>query len=502
MLPPANGANIDLMTAKANFSLGPGTYPVPMTLHAENRRRLVDRLRRRGVPERAVVLLQGGLQRTKYDTDRELLFEQESFFQYLFGVKEPNFYGAIEVATGRATLFMPRLPEAYAVWMGRIHPASHFQAVYEVDDVQYADEIAAVLQAMKPGVLLLLQGKNSDSGQTAAPADFAGMDKFKTDLSILHNELVECRVLKSQKEIDLLRHVNAVGSDAHVEVMRYCRPGLMEYQLEALFLRTIYDRGGCRFAAYTSICGCGPHSAVLHYGHQGAPNDGTMREGDMFLNDSGAQYHGYVSDITCSYPVNGRFTSQQRSIYNAVLDANRAVQDAMKPGVSWPDMHRLAERVVAERLRDIGILKGSLDELLAKHVPALFMPHGLGHLMGLDVHDVGGYPEGISRIDEPGIRSLRCGRKLEAGMVITVEPGIYFIDVLLDSALSDSKLSACFNDTLRHFRTLGGVRIEDDVLVTADGSENLTQVPREVTEIESVMSGTAWAPRPREAVKA
>lgn len=499
---PPNGVNIDLMTETANFSLGPGTYRVPITLHAENRRRLLDRLRRRGVSDRAVVLLQGGLQRTKYDTDRELLFEQESFFQYLFGVKEPNFYGTIEVATGRATLFMPRLPEAYAVWMGRIHSPSHFEAAYEVDDVRYVDELVTVLEGMKPGVLLLLQGKNSDSGLTAAPADFAGMDKFKTDFSVLHADLVECRVIKSDKEIDLLRHINAVGSDAHVEVMRYCRPGLMEYQLEALFLRTIYDRGGCRFAAYTSICGCGPHSAILHYGHQGAPNDGMMRDGDMFLNDSGAQYHGYVSDITCSYPVNGRFTSEQRNIYNAVLDANRAVQEAMKPGVSWPDMHRLAERVVAERLRDIGILKGSMDELLSRHVPALFMPHGLGHLMGLDVHDVGGYPEGISRIDEPGIRSLRCGRKLEAGMVITVEPGIYFIDVLLDSALADPQLSPYLTDTLRHFRTFGGVRIEDDVLVTADGSDNLTRVPREVSEIESVMSGSAWTPRSREAVKA
>jgi Xaa-Pro dipeptidase len=168
----------------------------------------------------------------------------------------------------------------------------------------------------------------------------------------------------------------------------------------------------------------------------------------------------------------------------------------MKPGISWPDMHRLAVRVIAERLKDAGILRGSLEDLLANHVPALFMPHGLGHLMGLDVHDCGGYPEGTSRINEPGIRSLRCGRTLEAGMVITVEPGVYFIDALLEPALADPAVSRFLAaDTLQRFRAFGGVRIEDDVLVTASGSENLTHVPRDVRDIEAVMAGAAWEPR-------
>ncbi len=290
--------------------------------------------------------------------------------------------------------------------------------------------------------------------------------------------------------------MNGISSAAHVEVMRKCRPGIMEYQLEALFLHEVYARGGCRFSAYTCICGCGPHSSVLHYGHQGAPNDGLLHDGDMFLNDSGAEYHGYASDITCSYPVNGRFTADQRMVYEAVLAANRAVQAAMRPGVPWPDMHRLAERTIAERLEEAGLLRGSVDELMANHVPALFMPHGLGHFMGLDVHDVGGYPEGVSRIDEPGIRSLRTGRKLEAGMVITVEPGVYFIDALLEPALADPRTSRFLvPDVVARFRRFGGVRIEDDVVVTPRGSENLTHVPRDVSEIEAVMAGAAWEPR-------
>jgi Xaa-Pro dipeptidase len=480
----------------SHFSMGPGTFRVPMSMHAASRRRLVERLRRRGVAERAVVLLQGGVQPSKYDTDRELLFEQESCFQYLFGVKEPGFYGTLEVATGRATLFMPRLPPEWAVWMGQIHPPSHFEALYEVDEVRYADTLEDALRGMKADVLLLLHGRNEDSGRFAEPARFAGLDGFRTDKDALYPELVECRLVKSEDEIALLRYVNAVSSAAHVSGMRLIQPGLMEYRLEANFLHEIYARGGARFSAYTGICGCGPHSAILHYGHQGAPNDAAMRDGELFLTDCGAQYHGYASDVTCTYPVNGRFSPEQRAVYETVLRANTAVQAAMKPGVAWPDMHRLAVRTIAAGLLDIGLVTGSVEELLANHVPALFMPHGLGHLMGLDVHDPGGYPEGVKRIDEPGIRSLRCGRDLVEGMVITVEPGIYFIDAMLEPALGDPKTARFLNaKTLERFRRFGGVRIEDDVLVSKDGADNLTHVPRTVDEIESVMKGAPWSPK-------
>jgi Xaa-Pro dipeptidase len=485
-----------MATKEAQFSMGPGTFAVPMSMHAAARRRLVERLRRHGVPEGAVVLLQGGEQQTKYDTDRDLLFLQESFFQYLFGVKEPGFYGAVEVGSGRATLFVPRLPESYAVWYGRIDPPEHFQEHYAVDEVRFADELASVLGTRRPEVLLLLQGRNTDSDLVARPASFPGIEAFKTDVLTLHPHLVECRVRKSEDELRLLRWVNDVSSAAHVEVMRRCRPGMMEYQLESLFLHEVYAKGGCRFTAYTCICGAGPHSSVLHYGHQGAPNDGPLGDGALFLNDSGAEYHGYTSDITCTYPVNGRYTPEQRAVYEAVLAANRAVQAGMKPGVPWPDMHRLSTRVITEHLKEMGLLRGGTDELIANHVAALFMPHGLGHLMGLDVHDVGGYPEGISRIDEPGIRSLRCGRKLEEGMVITVEPGIYFIDPVLDAGLAHPKTAKFLvPEAVARFRGFGGVRIEDDVVVTATGSENMTQVPRDVQDVEAVMAGKAWEAR-------
>lgn len=473
----------------AHFSLGPGTYRVPMRLHAENRRRLAERLRTNGGSARGVVLLQGGDAPFRYDTDTEEHFKQESFFKWAFGVKEPGFSGAIEVGSGRSWLFMPRLPPEWAVWQGRIHPPAHFKAMYEVDDVRYVDEMPAVLGGLDPKPLYLLKGRNTDSGNWTRPARFDGIDAFQTDLALLHPQMVECRVIKTADEIELLRHVNGITSAAHVEVMQRIRPGMTEYHLEAIFLHEIYMRGGCRFSAYHCICGCGPNSATLHYGHQGAPHDRVLEDGDMFLDDSGAEYHGYASDVTCSYPVNGRFTAEQRMVYETVLAANRAVQEAMKPGVPWPDMHRLAERTIAERLLAAGLLRGTVDELMTAYVPSLFMPHGLGHLMGLDVHDPGGYPEGVTRSEEPGLRSLRAGRRLEAGMVITVEPGVYFIDAVLDPALADPRYAPFLvPDVLARFRRLGGVRIEDDVLVTAGGASNLTRVPRTVDEIERVMA--------------
>lgn len=158
----------------------------------------------------------------------------------------------------------------------------------------------------------------------------------------------------------------------------------------------------------------------MHYGHAGAPNSREIRDGEMVLFDMGGEYHFYASDITRSFPVNGKFTAKQKVVYESVLAAQTAVMKAMRPGVLWPDMHRLANRVICEELKKHGLLKGDVDEMQKCHIGALFMPHGLGHLMGLDTHDCGGYPYGIERIDEPGLKKLRTARKLEEGMVITV----------------------------------------------------------------------------------
>uniref|UniRef100_A0A4W2H9R8 Peptidase D n=1 Tax=Bos indicus x Bos taurus TaxID=30522 RepID=A0A4W2H9R8_BOBOX len=417
-----------------SFWLGNETLKVPLALFALNRQRLCERLRKNtAVQAGSAVVLQGGEETQRYCTDTGVLFRQ----------------------------------------------------------------IASVLTSRSPSVLLTLRGVNTDSGSICREASFEGISKFNVNNTILHPEIVECRVFKTDMELEVLRYTNKISSEAHREVMKAVKVGMKEYEMESLFEHYCYSRGGMRHSSYTCICGSGENSAVLHYGHAGAPNDKTIQDGDMCVFDMGGEYYCFASDITCSFPANGKFTPDQKAIYEAVLRSCRAVMSAMKPGVWWPDMHRLADRIHLEELTRIGLLTGSVDAMVQVHLGAVFMPHGLGHLLGLDVHDVGGYPEGVDRIDEPGLQRLRTARHLEPRMVLTVEPGIYFIDHLLDEALADPPRSCFFNrEVLQRFRAFGGVRIEEDVVVTDTGMELLTCVPRTVEEVEACMAGQdkAFAP--------
>ncbi|XXG48222.1 hypothetical protein AAC387_Pa02g2732 [Persea americana] len=474
---------------------------IPIELHAQNRARVVQSLRENLLsssrPLHGFVFLQGGEEQTRYCTDHVILFRQESFFAYLFGVMEPGFYGAIDVASGKSILFAPRLSADYAVWLGEIKPLSYFKERYMVDLVCYTDEIVSVLLHQHRGggkpILFLLHGLNTDSNKFCKPAELGEMEKFDTDLSTLHPVLTECRILKSDMELALIQYANDVSSEAHVEVMRKTRVGMKEYQLESTFLHHIYMYGGCRHCSYTCICASGENSSVLHYGHAAAPNDRMLNDGDMALLDMGAEYHFYGSDITCSFPVNGKFTSDQSLVYNAVLKAHNVVLSTMKPGVRWIDMHKLAEKTILESLRTGGLIVGDVDDMMAERLGAVFMPHGLGHFLGIDTHDPGGYTKEMERPKEPGLRALRTIRELQEGMVITVEPGCYFIDALLNPALEGSSPSKFFNHKeISRFKNFGGVRIESDVHVTSSGCKNLTNCPRETWEIEAVMAGALW----------
>jgi Xaa-Pro dipeptidase len=203
----------------------------------------------------------------------------------------------------------------------------------------------------------------------------------------------------------------------------------------------------------------------------------------------GAEYCCYASDITTTFPANGKFTDDQKLIYNAVLKSNRAVMKAAKPGASWVDMHLLSQRTILECLLEGGLLKGNVDDMMKVHLGAVFMPHGLGHFMGLDVHDVNGYPKGVERVNSPSLSNLRTARVLQHGMVITIEPGCYFNDFLIDAALKDERGQFMVESVINRFRGTGGVRIEDDVLITATGTENLSPVVRDIAAIEAIMSG-------------
>jgi len=203
--------------------------------------------------------------------------------------------------------------------------------------------------------------------------------------------------------------------------------------------------------------------------------------------------------VTTSWPVNGKFTEKQANIYNLVLKASRAVFSELRPGTDWVGMHRLAERIILGGLVDLGCLTGDVDEMMEKRIGFLFMPHGLGHLIGLDTHDVGGYlPSTPERAKQPGLKNLRTARIIDEGLCLTIEPGCYFRDFLLDGELPKEfynfDLKYVNREVIRDYqKEIHGVRIEDVVLITADGNENLSyDIPRSVEQIEKCMAGEEW----------
>jgi len=240
--------------------------------------------------------------------------------------------------------------------------------------------------------------------------------------------------------------------------MQACKPGLYEYQIEAELLHTFMQQGA-RFPAYPSIVGGGANGCILHY----IDNHSLLSDGDLLLIDAGAEYDYYAADISRTFPVNGKYSKAQRTLYDIVLDAQHAAIEQVKPGNHWNDPHEAAVRVLTQGLRDVGILEGELEKLIADQVYKPYYMHRTGHWLGMDVHDVGDY-----KVDTEW-------RVLEPGMTLTVEPGLY--------------LSARHTGLAKKWHNIG-IRIEDDVLVTREGCDVLTRdVPKDPDEIEALMAG-------------
>ncbi|PHJ19561.1 peptidase d [Cystoisospora suis] len=432
-----------------------------------------------------------------YSSDcNKTVFRQEQFFHYLFGVNEPDLYGLLDLKRREAILFFPWTSPDYQRFMGPLQQPENYVQAYGIEKavVYKADmaEIKRELKASDRGItrVLVLRGQNSDSDRLLTPPAITGeLGISHVDDSVLYDLLVECRVHKTPLEQDHLRAACLLSSQAHVFVMQHVREGMVEGQAEALFKAFAHYAGGARHVAYDCICCAGPHGAILHYGHAGRPNDGVIKSADMLLFDMGGEYAGYSTDITVSFPVSGCFTPEQRTVYEAVLRAQQAVEASMRPGVSWCDMHRLAEKTILERLIEAGVLKGPIEACMDAQLGSVFMPHGLGHLLGVDTHDVGGFTKGFPRREEPGLRYLRTTRVLEEDMVITVEPGCYFVPFLIDKALNDEKQKSLINEEkLSAYLNFGGVRLEDVVLLTRDGILNFTVVPRLIEDVEALLS--------------
>jgi Xaa-Pro aminopeptidase len=269
------------------------------------------------------------------------------------------------------------------------------------------------------------------------------------------------RLYKSRQEVKAMRHAAKISAAAHRRAMQACRPGMYEYQIEAELTHE-FMRQGARSPAYSSIVGGGANSCILHY----TDNDAELADGDVLLIDAGAEYESYASDITRTFPVNGVFSEAQKQIYEVVLEAQLAAIEAVHPGNHWNAPHEAAVQAITEGLVSLGILKGKVKTLIKEQAYTKYYMHRTGHWLGMDVHDVGDY-----KVDGEW-------RMLEAGMVLTIEPGLY---------MAPSRgLAKKWWDI--------GVRIEDDVLVTKDGYDVLSKdMPKSVEDIESIMAGSEAA---------
>lgn len=414
----------------------------------------------------------------RYETDYEFPFRQESNFWYLTGVNEPDFHLLLDLSSQEYHLFAPKRDAQYAVWHGRIKSMDQYREEYKPDHLHYDTELPGVLDSMKAETIYCL---NEEQAEFIEEFD----RKTPIDLDALEEAITHCRVFKTDFELDQMREAARVNNIAHREVLKALKPGLYEYELKAVFDYHQIENGLMQ-DAYNGIFASGDNSAILHY----VENNRKIKDGDLFLIDAGFEYEGYASDYTRTYPANGTFSNKQAEIYEAVLHAQKEVIEASEPGIKMEELHIMSARLMMQGLIDAGLVNGSIDDLMEHDIFALFFPHGLGHFLGLDTHDVGGYPKGVDRIDRPGIKFLRTRRTLQPGMVLTIEPGIYFIPALLKPAFEDEEQAKFLNRSkLEDYFDFGGVRIEDNLIITEDGYENLTDVPKEREEIEKIMAG-------------
>lgn len=425
-----------------------------------------------------LIYIKGAELMYRYQTDYEFPFRQESNFWYLTGVDEPDYHMILDLKTLKYHLFAPKRDEHYGVWHGRIKTKDDIQTLYEPDELHYENSLLSVLKDLNPDVIYCL---NEEQAEFLEDLDRS----FKVDTDSLNDAITFCRTIKTEDELNLMREAARITNIAHRKVMEQVKPGMYEYELKAIFDYHQVKRG-LLFDAYNGIHAAGQNSAILHY----TECSNRLNNGDLYLIDAGYEYEGYASDVTRTYPANGRFTDEQAAVYQTVLNALNSVINDIKPGVKMEDLHLSAARIILEGMKRMGLVKGSVDDLMENDIFALFFPHGLGHFLGLDTHDVGGYPKGVERIDRPGIRFLRARRELQPGMVVTIEPGLYFIPALLKKAFEDEAKSQFLNaDKLQAYFEFGGVRIEDNVIITEDGCENMTSVPKEIKEIEKIIRG-------------
>jgi len=420
-------------------------------------------------------------------------YRQDSSFLYFFGIDKPGFYGVCDVDAGTDTLYGDDFAIDDIIWMGEQPSVSELAAEVAVESSASLKDLAGLLkQAMQSGrkIHLLPSYRGDQVVSLSKLLDVNSEGLVKLESKKLIAAVVKLRSIKDQHEISEIEKAVEVAGIMHTTAMKMAFPGNFERELAGAIEGIALSHGGpVSFPVILSMDG-----QTLHNHYHG----NELSEGRMVVCDAGAETAmAYASDITRTFPVGGKFSAQQRDIYNIVLKANTETIKASIPGRTYREVHLMAARIIAGGLKDLGIMKGDLDEAVAAGAHALFFPHGLGHMLGLDVHDMEGlgennvgYNEHLKRSDQFGLAYLRLGRELEPGFVITNEPGCYFIPALIDQWKGEKKHMQFINyDQVEKFRGFGGVRIEDDVLITDSGSKVLgTPIPKTVDEVEATMN--------------
>ena len=427
---------------------------------ARRRKRLMDRM-----GHDSIAILPTAMVHIR-NNDVTFPFRPDSDFFYLTGYPEPEAVAAIipDRPQGEFVLFCRKRDPRQESWDGKRAGLEGACEIYGANDAFPIETIDEIL----PGLLENRERIYYNMGREPA-FDRRVMDWVNTvgckvrsgvnapdEFFSLRHILHELRLYKSRREISLMRRAANISVAAHKSAMRVCQPGMTEYQIEAELIYQ-FMRQGAKYPAYPSIVGSGANGCILHY----TDNDAALQDGDLLLVDAGSEYQGYASDITRTFPINGKFTQTQKDVYEVVLQAQLAAIEQIQPGKQWNEPHETAVKVITQGLVDLGILKGDTGFLIEKQAYAKYYMHRTSHWLGMDVHDAGDY------------KVHGNWRTLEPGMALTVEPGLYL------SARTEGLDKKWWNI---------GIRIEDDVLVTRNGNDILSKdLPKEVSDIEAFM---------------
>lgn len=408
--------------------------------------------------------------------DQTKPIRQNRYFYYLSGVEIPGSHVLFDAANDKLTLFLPDIDYDDVMWSGMPLLPEEALKKYDVDEVKYAADLEKVVGAL------------AEAKYTIHTTDHNKWNKrvlhllTEQDPDFFH-ALDEARLIKDWYEIELMRHASAITDKCHLAVMLATPIESNETHIHAEFMYHAL-RQGSKYQLYDPICCSGPNCSTLHY----VKNDDEIDNKRSVLIDAGAEWSCYASDVTRCFPINGDWTEEHLTIYNLVLDMQRKTMEMIKPGAHWDEIHLTAHRVMIKEFLRLGIFKKeySEEEIFESSISARFFPHGLGHVLGMDTHDVGGRPD--YNDPDPKLRYLRLRRELKEGMVLTDEPGVYFSPFLLKDVLEDPKKAKYINkDVLDKYWYIGGVRIEDDLLITKDGFENFTKITSDPHEISKII---------------